>query len=661
MTRRKKVILFIALPAGIIFLFLAGGFFFLGSPAFKHFVEREAGSESGRNVGLKGDIKISWSWTPRVILSDVEIGNAKGFQPDDMLSAQKIEFTVALKELFKGRLALPELRLIAPKLFLAKDENGNANWNFTKNPAGKVAVSPAPSSRGGMPVIGKLYIEDGEFSYKDVKEKIAIDSKVSTLKGEGNDEQMQLVGKGSYNDKPFSLDIKGGSVLELKEGDKPYPLDAKLAIGQTKANISGTVADPVKMTGLNINLDLSGANAADLFPITGIALPPTPAYHLTGHLTEEKNKWLFENFTGKIGSSDLEGNIIWDTSSKRPVLSGNLLAHNLDFKDLGGLIGAKTKPEEKEQEKESRYLIPDTPLDISRLQAMDAKVNFDAGDIKTPQLLDKFHMMFDLQQGVLNLTPIRFTMAEGDISGNLRIDGNKIPPEITTDMNILRISLHRLFAPLAKKLAQENVSQGYLGGAAKLRGRGKSMREMLSHSNGNIGIGMEGGELSDLLVGLIGLDIFRALGFIISGDKPVAIKCIIADFTAEDGVLHTNRFVIDTADTNIIGKGNIAFATEETDLELTPYPKHPSALSARSAIIVNGRLKNLSVYPDPAEVAIRGGLAGGLAVALPPVGALLAFIEPGLGKDSDCANFIRDLQNETGGKIPINNPGASEN
>jgi len=653
MTRRKKILLSIFIPLLAILLFIAGGFLFLTTPAFKHYAEGEAGTASGRKVGLKGDIKIHWSWVPRVTLSGVEVGNAKGFQPDDMISADRIEFTIALKELLKGRLVLPELNMIAPKIFLAKDEEGNANWNLTKNPAGKVATAPAPNSRSGMPIIGKLYIENGELSYQDPKEKIAIDAKISTLKEEGNEDQMRLEGSGKYNDKPFVLDMTGGSILDLRESKKPYPVNAKMTIGQTEADISGTLEDPVKMSGMDINLDLSGASAADLFPIIGIALPPTPVYHVNGHLTEVENKWSFQNFAGKMGGSDLEGNLVWDTSSKRPMLTGNILAHNLDFKDLGGLIGVKTRPDEKEAQKQSQYLIPDTPLDIGRMKSMDAKVDFDADSIKAPQLLDNFHMSFDLKEGVLKLAPIKFGMSEGDMSGNLQIDGNKDPIETKTDMDFSRISLHRLFAPIAKKLDQKNVSQGYLGGTAKLKGYGKSMREMLAHSGGMVGLGMEGGELSDLLMQLIGLDIFKSLGFIVSGDKPVAIRCIIADFSVKNGIMHANRFVVDTADTNIIGKGEIAFATEKADLTLMPYPKHPSALSVRAAIIVKGSLKNLSVYPDPAAVAIRGGIAGGLA-AIFPVGAILAFIEPGLGKDSDCASFVRALQKETGDKIPVN-------
>src|SRR5690606_10281986 len=130
-------------------------------------------------------------------------------------------------------------------------------------------------------------------------------------------------------------------------------------------------------------------------------------------------------------------------------------------------------------------------------------------------------------------------------------------------------------------------------------------------------------------------------------DAPTPIRCVIADFGVKNGVLNTRRLVVDTKDTNVVGEGSITFKTEEVDMVLSPYPKDPSLLSARSPIHLSGTLKKVKVRPALANLGVRGGAAVALGAILPPL-AILAFIEPGLGEDSDCAAFVNSLQQKTG-------------
>ena len=76
------------------------------------------------------------------------------------------------------------------------------------------------------------------------------------------------------------------------------------------------------------------------------------------------------------------------------------------------------------------------------------------------------------------------------------------------------------------------------------------------------------------------------------------------------------------------------------DLKLLAHPKKPS-LSARAPILVTGSFARPDVKPDPGVLAARGGAAAVLGAILTPVGALIPFIELGLGKDSDCQGLVR--------------------
>jgi AsmA family protein len=100
-----------------------------------------------------------------------------------------------------------------------------------------------------------------------------------------------------------------------------------------------------------------------------------------------------------------------------------------------------------------------------------------------------------------------------------------------------------------------------------------------------------------------------SLGFLLTKDPAIPIRCIIGDFLVSKGKMTTKILVIDPADTNVIGKGRINLRNETADLLLTPYPKDPSLFSARSPLVIKGPFRDLSIYPHPTDPAARGAAA----------------------------------------------------
>src|SRR5262249_33227482 len=147
--------------------------------------------------------------------------------------------------------------------------------------------------------------------------------------------------KGTFQDQPFRLSIKGGSILVLREGDRPYPISLDASIGRTKGHLDGTLTKPLELEGLDVNMKLEGRDMAELFPIFGIPLPPTPAYSLAGKLQHKDAVWSFEDFKGKVGDSDLAGDLSVDSGPKPPYMKANLVSRNLDYHSVAGFVGAE--------------------------------------------------------------------------------------------------------------------------------------------------------------------------------------------------------------------------------------------------------------------------------------------------------------------------------
>jgi uncharacterized protein involved in outer membrane biogenesis len=79
--------------------------------------------------------------------------------------------------------------------------------------------------------------------------------------------------------------------------------------------------------------------------------------------------------------------------------------------------------------------------------------------------------------------------------------------------------------------------------------------------------------------------------------------------------------------------------TEALDLRLRGRPKKPQ-LALRSAVTVGGTLSHPQVRLVGGEVAAQAGAAVALGVLLTPLAAVLAFVNPGLQRDADCAALL---------------------
>ncbi len=613
-----------------------------------------ASAQSNRKIIIQGDLRPLWGWpVSRLSASGLMVGNVDGGSAPQMLELDRIEVAVDLSSLLKGKLELTELTLVKPRLLLEKTVSGATNWRFADNPAGGVALALVPEDRAEFPVIGRLTVEDGRITYRDPATKTDISLRAATVQGKADSDaqRIRFKGAGVLQGEPLKFDLTGGSVRELRDATAAYPISASIVAGLTAVAIDGTVIDPVMLKGLDVRVNIKGSNAADLFPLTGIALPPTPPYDITGKLDYAAQVWRFRKFAGRLGDSDLAGDLSWDVRGKRPMLTANFTSRKLDLDDLAGLIGARpgTGPGETASAeqvaaavaaRDDSRMLPDVPLDISRLAAMDANVEFRGLKVVASKLpIDDFYMKAELVDRVLQISPVRFGTGRGNVAIWATINARQEPVRIVSRTELQRIPIASLFDTTSAVVGTQNLAQGYLGGTAELAGSGKSLRQMLATADGNLGIGMDGGQLSQLLIEMVGLDIAESMGYLFAGDKPVPIRCVIADFKATDGLLTPRAFVIDTDDTIVTGTGSINLKDESLLLELKPQPKDFSPLSLRVPLEIEGTLKDPQLRVKRSGLLVRGAVAATLALVFPPA-AILGFIEPGLGKDSHCRALL---------------------
>ena len=129
-------------------------------------------------------------------------------------------------------------------------------------------------------------------------------------------------GSGSWRGYPFELEGRVDSPLDFQNKDKPYRMDVRARAGQTKAHASGALRGQLQLENFNARFDLSGDNMADLYELVGIPFPDTPPYALKGTLDREGDVWSYRKFAGRIGDSDMAGDLLRKQACDRVPVEG---------------------------------------------------------------------------------------------------------------------------------------------------------------------------------------------------------------------------------------------------------------------------------------------------------------------------------------------------
>lgn len=646
--RRHPVIstgffLLTALIVGIISIFV-----FIPEHTVNNFISKKISGNVGREFTISGPLKIDWDWTtPRIHAEQIRLANLPGREDPYMAEIGSLDVSIKIWNLLRGRTVIPELTIDKPRLVLEKIDDKTKNWElpvFSKGAA--VADAALPDDRHDFPAIDKMAIKDGQIIYRDENAGLNLDLKLASVSGASGDQKdsINIDGTGTLQDKEFSLTAEGGSIRTLRDTNKDFPLMLDLKMGPTRIFVKGTFKDPVKLQAMDAALEISGDNMADLFYLTAIPLPPTPAYKLTGQLGKKGDVWSYNGFKGLVGSSDLGGDISYDTGGDRGYLKGALISQNMDVVDLGGFIGlAPEKPVTNEQAQQaaqqeaSPKLLPDVPLNLERLRATDMDVTLKVVKLEAPSLPFKgMNVHFDLKDGVLKLDPMDLSLADGSVVGSLALDGRNEIPAAKLNVDFKQLKLNRFF----DGTRFEDNTHANIGAHVELAGTGKSFADVLGTSNGRVVTIVSGGTISLLLVEASDLDIAEATPLFLGEDTTTRIRCGVGDFKVQNGFLNSELFVLDTDDTTVEGIVKINLKQELIEAQLKADPKDASLLSLQSPITINGPLKSPSIGLEPIETGARAGVAAVLGAILTPLAAVIPFIELGEGEDKNCGALV---------------------
>ena len=613
----------------------------------------------------------SWSKAPHLLLAN-----------DVVLELRYIDIWRAYRD---EPLRIKRLQANSLDAHLERFADGRASWQF-----GKISTS---NNSVAIPTFGRLQVNKGVLSYKDVPLQTDIDADFSLVNGDKNNAidasantflkakatatgyyhklplKIELVSSGTVSTKAVStkttslkiapvtqngtdhsdkasqsLDAKNMATKQVDNNlsdikDKvesiPITLDLNAKVGRATLTFKGTAANALNMNDFAGHFDLKGPSMAAVGDFFGVTLPTTAEFNTGGLINKQAGVWHVKVNNLDIGASHLNGDFRYATSTydadkSIPLLSGKLGGSKLLLTDLGPAFG--TVPSAVKRAK----VLPTRPFDLASLRAMDADISVDikyvdlnAGFLEPLRPL-RGHLQ--LKSGILSLRDLDARTAEGRLWGNLSLDGQGSKALWNSNLRWDGVKLERWVKQVRDDGLPPYIS-GRLNGQAILKGQGISTAEILATLNGNIRGELRDGAVSHFVIEVAGLDLAQAMGVLFEGDDSLPVQCGIFDLIAKKGIFRPQVMVVDTKDSAVLVDGSLSLATEEFNLRAIVLPKDFSPLTLRAPLQITGSFANPQVFLEKKPIGIK--LASSLFLGLlNPFAALIPLFDYGDTKEA---------------------------
>lgn len=611
-------------------------------------------SVADREVRVGGDFQLYFAPLDlKFLAEDMQVSNPAWASKPHLFTAQKIETRVAPLSLLFGTTHLRWLELVGASFDLEWDAQHKANsWTF------RARAEPLE-----LPTIARASLQDTRLRYLDPQMQLLADLHFNPVAARDTriEEAVRFTGQGKLRATPFTL---LGALLRpnqtVARGTNQLQLRANTATDQI--DISGTLPSLVDIEGAPLAVAASGRNAAELLNIIGVIIPDTRSYRVRAELRKQGGNYHFDRLQGSFGASDIAGRFTLKTGGERRHISADLTSQVLDVVDAAPFIGYNPDMVAKrgfeaaaaQTGAAASRLLPDANLRAEGVRLFDADVRYRVKTLRSDSVpVTDIDATVKLDDGLLSLSPLGFTMARGKVTSDIQIDWRRQPARTRYDIRLGDTPMGRLLAGYG---VLESGTSGTVRGRIDLTGDGDTLHNSLATSRGRIAFVIPEGTFWTRNIQLSELDFGTFVQKMFQGKlkEPIRINCGLVAFTVRNGAASADPILIDTSRNVILGRGGFSFANEQMDLGFRADAKNFSLFSAQSPVKVGGTFADPSLNVVSPELLARSGAALGLAIAAFPPAAVLAFVDVGDAKSTACGPVLAGAsaaaQRTTGGK-----------
>lgn len=553
-------------------------------------------SATGRDVTI-GEIRFAVSLAPTVVLEDVTLANAEWSSQPVMVTARRLEVSMALIPLFRGEFEAKRFALHGADILLESDAQGRGNWVFGTGDDDAVAGgSDEPAS---LPQVGKLTINESRLIYRDgmTGESESFEIRRLTARRAGAASMLQIDVDSSINGQAAVLSGTVGG-LGLLDGRSPYPVDVRGEVAGLQVAVVGEVAEPLQGRGFALAVTAAGESLAGLGSMIAAELPPGGPIRLTTTIDDVEGGIRLRGVNAAIGQSNATGDVTLRPGVPNWRIDARLASSQIDLRDFAP-PGSDADAGAADPRLFSAGPLPYRwigKIDIAATLAADRVIRGDT--ILTAAALEG-----GIESGKLSLASLRF----GYVGGEVVLTGSL---DITPRAPAWRIqaTARRLAAgeALQRLLGLDTISGGRGDLDANLAASGRSLRELAMTLGGDATLSVTDARIVDDLMKLFLTDLTRAVSLRDGGTR---LRCLTTKVAFAKGIGRSRHFVADAGAAVVVGAGNISLRNETIDMRFEPVARDVSLAALEVPVRVSGPLADPNVTPTPDVVDTAAGLA----------------------------------------------------
>lgn len=612
---------------------------------FKPEIVAAVENATGRKLEIAQDMKLSL-WPLGVSVKQVSFANAAWGSRPQMATVGEFTAQIDLLALIGQQIKVDRLVLADVDLLLEKNRQGQANWEFQPAQTAAPATAPAqktpePKASGisGLPVISDVLLKNVKLAYRDAQSGASNDvnlSELSVKQGAGGLLATRLAAVVDGNE--IKAEGTLGSLDDLMTQARPWPVKMAITVPGAKANIDGSIAQPMQAKGLALKIATDIPDLAAVASRFGAAAPAVPVSLQADLKDAGPQRYSLSGITAKLGDSDLAGSGEINLAGAKPAVKFDLASKSLDVTKLipkdsgGGSAGASggSPPAAKPDAKSDGRLFSNDPLPLEGLNAVDAVLAYKAERFIAPSLdVQGLGLNLVLKDGVLQVKPAIQQLAGGSLGGDVTLNGKAKTLVAKLDGKGIVLSEYLQKADITDVVRRGGATDL----AVDVTSQGASLRQIMAGLNGKVVIKVGEGELKEEYVRATLPRLADAVSILNRATAKTKLHCVVTGLDIKGGVVTPKALLAETGSLTITGDGTVNLGTEQLDLRLIPSSRDTGLAAALPPVRVRGMLLDPSFAPDPAALAKSViGTAAGIATLGP-----LALLSPALGSGGDDA------------------------
>jgi uncharacterized protein involved in outer membrane biogenesis len=524
------------------------------------------------------------SLDPTVSLRGLQIENAAWAAKRPFASAGEATFTFAWRSLWGEQIVVKRLVLVDADIDMERRADGLRNWRLTRpddRGPGRVRILSLAARRSALRFVHQgLALELETRIDALATPEVLSDAPALPL-------TQRLTFHGTRNGAAFDGDVQVSEALTFLDTGTEFAIRGTARVSDARLQMQGRAADLGTLARLDLDLHLSGTRLAGLAPLmaasTASVLPASRPFDARSHLRKRDRGWAFAALVVRLGGSQLAGaaSLREAGDAQRREFSADLHGDAIDTDDFAALFANGGKAPLR-----AAGPAPGQGLDLAPLRASDGRValqvarwtNLGVGDLKDVKVAAT------LNRGIVELTPVAFSLQGGHVEARLHVDATQSPAQVNLHASAQGVLLEALL----QRFRFGQGLRGRLQGRLALDAEGDSVAALGGTVAGSVDLALTQASIPAPLEARLGLDGGRWLLGLFNSEERVDLHCAQTALVFNQGRGRIEKLLLQTDHTRVVGTGQVTPSNASFDLLLTPRPVSRGWLALDRSIHISG-------------------------------------------------------------------------